>query len=227
MVRLANKARALVEAYRQASIVVPLGLPRRVPGNVVVDASSQWHVAGLWAAAVESVMLPARLKERRNMDTLEGMAEMLNPMGKQSIAGLQMSFAQVEEDEAKKGSGRKLTEEETTEGIELDMNFTPSDTIDSYGMRNGFNKRKPKVFSQLVSLRGYPEEEHEEEEPEVDQGERNLRRRRNPYEPITKRYVPIDTGPTSTNKTATTPNFASRCLTASPRFSDTRTAESP
>ncbi|KAK5664155.1 hypothetical protein OQA88_370 [Cercophora sp. LCS_1] len=193
VLRLANKARAMVEAYKQASIVVPLGLPRTLPGNLVLDQSSPWHVTGLWAAAVESVMLPARLKERTNTDTLGGMAETLNSMGKQSIAGLQLSFAPPAEEEqgssGKAPPGRKLTEEELAEGIELDVRFSPSYAADAaHGLRNGFSSKKPKVFSQLISLRGYPEEKDQENEMEGDQDQRNSRRQRNAYEPVTRSY---------------------------------------
>jgi len=191
--RLANKARALTEAYKQATIVVPLAVPRPLLGSVALDYSSPWHASGLLAAAMESAMLPSRLKDRANRDTLSGMAETLNAMGKQNIAGLQMSFTSPESEEDIRDPSlikrSKLTEDELTEGVTLDIRFAPTDQIDSsYGRRNGFaDKKKSKVFSQLIALRGYPPAE-DDEDTEMDQDARNIRRRRNPSEPITRRY---------------------------------------
>ncbi|KAL2263750.1 hypothetical protein VTK26DRAFT_5394 [Humicola hyalothermophila] len=110
------------------------------------------------------------------------MAEVLNAMGKQSVAGLQMSFARPESDEQKDSRQRKLSEEERTEGVELDIRFSPSDQLEPHARSNG--SFKPRVFSQLISYRGYGDEETEG--MELDEAGRRVRR--SAYEPITKSY---------------------------------------
>ncbi|KXX75549.1 Protein dml-1 [Madurella mycetomatis] len=187
LLRLANKARALTEVFKQASIVVPLALPERLPARMwrVLDAGSQWHVSALLSSAVESVMLPSRMRDPAKRETLSGMAEVLNAMGKQSVADLQMSVDQhdSESEERKDARVRKLSEEELSEGVQLDMRFTPSDQLEAYSRSNGFHK--PRVFSQIISSRGYDDEEG----GDVETGEEGRRRRRrSAYEPVTQSY---------------------------------------
>jgi hypothetical protein len=177
----------MAEVYKQASIVVPLAVPERAPRRIKMDPASQWHTSALLAAAVESAMLPARLKDPLRRETLGGMAETLNIMGKQSVAGLQMSFAGPETEGRADKRQKKLSEEELSEGVQLDIRFTPSDQLDSYSRSNGFDK--PRVFSQLVASRGYGKEESEE----VEKDEAGRRVRRSAYEPVTKRLAAIQT----------------------------------
>ncbi len=70
LLRLANKARALVDAYRQADVVVPLAVPPFLPSSVHLDVSSAWHSSALLASALESATLPTRLKDLGQRDTL-------------------------------------------------------------------------------------------------------------------------------------------------------------
>ena len=139
-------------------------------------------------AAMESATLPSRLRDPLKRDTLSDMAELLNTMGKQSVAGLQMSFSKAESGQMDYrdplSQRRKLTEEELAEGVQLDVKFTPSDQLEPYGRRNGYLASNPRVFSQLISSRGYSEENGDEEPPLVD--ERGRRIRQSAYEPITK-----------------------------------------
>lgn len=184
MLRLANKARTLTELYKQASIVVPLAVPERLTGRVQLDPTSQWHTSALLAAAVESVMLPSRMKGPSKRVSMGQMADVLNVMGKQSVAGLQMSFARPGSEDSR---DRRLSEEELSEGVRLDIRFAPSYQLDSYTRSNGFDS--PRVFSQLVTSRGYEEEQDENEER--DEAGRWVRR--SSYEPVTKRYAPVVT----------------------------------
>lgn len=193
LVRLGNRARWLGEVYRQASVVVPLAVPRGLPRGVEVERGSAWEGMGLLAAAWESVTLPTRSREggARWAEVADG----LNVMGRQTVAGLQMSVEPAA-GEGEGGDGReprrgkRLTEEEQNEGVVLDMRFEPSYQLDQVrGRMNGFGGGKTsKVFSQVVAMRGYPPDEEDRDEEE-DQDLRNLRRRRNADGTITKRYV--------------------------------------
>lgn len=184
MLRLANKARTITELYKQASIVVPLAVPERLTSRVQLDPTSLWHTSALLAAAVESVMLPSRMKDPLKRESLGQMAEVLKVMGKQSVAGLQMSFARPGSEDTRE---KKLSEEELSEGVQLDIRFAPSYQLDSYTRSNGFDR--PRVFGQLVTSRGYEEEQGENGEED----EAGRRVRRSSYEPVTKRYVPVAT----------------------------------
>ncbi len=183
LLRLANKARTLVEAYKQASVIIPLAVPARLPPTVRLDGTSRWHSSALMASALESVMLPTRLKDRANRGTLGSMADLLNAMGKQSVAGLQMSFGKAPE---RTGSDPRERQQEGDEGAGLDVDFSPSDQLDyGSGRRNGHHQQ-PRVFSQAIVRRG-PGEEAPEAEADGEQEERN--RYRSAYEPVSRKYV--------------------------------------
>lgn len=173
----------MTELYNQASIVVPMVLPATLPHRIRLDPTSKWHTSALLAAAVESATLPSRLKDPTKRETLDGMAEVLNVMGKQNVAGLQMSFSRQGSDARKDTRQGKLSEEELSEGVQLDIRFMPSDRLESYSRSNGASK--PRVFSQVIASRGYGEDEADDEE--VDDTGRRVRR--SAYEPVTKRLV--------------------------------------
>jgi hypothetical protein len=163
---------------------VPLAVPAWLPATVQLDPAAHWHTSALLAAALESAMLPARLKDPARRETLGGMAELLNTMGKQTVAGLQMSFARGEESGSRVDARqRKLSEEELSEGVRLDIGFTPSDQLEPHARSNGFSR--PRVFSQLIASRGYGDEEPDD----VEIDEQGRRVRRSPYDPVIKRSV--------------------------------------
>ncbi|KAK3368134.1 tubulin nucleotide-binding domain-like protein [Podospora didyma] len=209
MLRLGNKAKSLSEIYKQASIIVPLSVPSRLPRSISLDPSSQWHTSALLATAIESITLPSRLKDATNRDTLGSIVELLNPTEKQTIADLQMSFSSSEEaaEDSSRTPGRQSSstngfllpdDDNLSEGIKLDINFTPSDQIDLYArqiqQQNGF--RNPRVFNQVISRRGYNNSAAQDSDAmdidsdavEADQDDRNRRRRNNLSGPVTKIY---------------------------------------
>ncbi|KAH8894766.1 tubulin nucleotide-binding domain-like protein [Thozetella sp. PMI_491] len=185
LLRLANKARTLVEVYKQASILVPLALPAKLPRSVGLDATSLWHSSALMAAALESATLPLRLKGSMTRDSMGSMGDLLNSMGKQSVAGLQMSFRKAPEETSDPRERREHPAHgDDGEGIRLDLDFSPSDQLDSgLGRQNG--NHEPRIFSQAVSRRG-PGEEAPQDEDRIDQDERN--RFRGAYEPVSRKY---------------------------------------
>ena len=196
LLRLANKARTLTEMYKHASLIVPITLPRPLGSHVSLDASSSWHTSALVASALESVTLPSRLRSGLNNDTFAGMTGLLNQLGKQSIASLHMSVAKQnatghagdsrvrQVDQRMYDVEMKDAEDEDSEGVHLDLDFTPSDQLEADRRQNGFHQ--PRIFSQLVTERGSAAEDEERLDPEE---ERERLRRRNPNSPITKRYV--------------------------------------
>ncbi|KAK1769208.1 tubulin nucleotide-binding domain-like protein [Phialemonium atrogriseum] len=185
LVRLANKAKSLTELYKNASIIVPITLPRLLGSHVALDPSSHWHTSAVVAAALESATLPSRLKDRENRDTLGGMADLLNTMGNQSIANLQMSIdPQTTQDSPDVRMREAVSGEDAeSEGLHLDLDFSPSDQLESRRPLNGF--RKPRIFSQLVTRRGQGVDDDANED-EAAEDERF--RRRNPNKPTNRRY---------------------------------------
>lgn len=193
--RLANKAKTLTEMYKHASLIVPITLPRPLSSHVSLDSSSSWHTSALLASALESVTLPSRLRHGLNNDTFTGMAGLLNQMGKQSIASLQMSIAKqkapatsgdsrVRQNERTYDDDKEDGEGKDSRGLQLDLDFTPSDQLDTGRRQNGFHQ--PRIFSQLVTVRGSSAEDQAMLDPEEEQ---ERLRRRDPNAPITKRYV--------------------------------------
>jgi hypothetical protein len=194
LLRLANKAKTLTEMYKHASLIVPITLPWPLGSRISLDPSSRWHTSALMASAVESVTLPSRLRDGLNNDTFAGMAGLLNQHGKQSIAGLQMSPAKQRapatsgDSRVRQGNQRTYeddmedNEDEDSKGVHLDLDFTPSDQLEPGRRQNGFHQ--PRIFSQLVTVRGSTAEDEERLDPEEEQ---ERLRRRNPNAPITKR----------------------------------------
>jgi hypothetical protein len=195
LLRLANKAKTLTEMYKHASLIVPITLPRPLGSRVSLDAASRWHTSALVASAVESVTLPARLRNGLNNDTFAGMAGILNQLGKQSIASLHMSIAKQKapatsgDSRVRQGTDRteygdrEDDEDEESKGVHLDLDFTPSDQLEPGRRQNGFHQ--PRIFSQLVTIRGSTAEDEERLDPEEEQ---ERLRRTNPNAPVTKRY---------------------------------------
>jgi hypothetical protein len=189
LLRLANKAKSLVEIYKQASTVIPVALPQHLPRSVALDASSKWQTSALMATALETATLASRLRDRANRDTLGNMGDLLNSMGKQSLVGLQMSFQQAPTDDSNATDPRQPggDEGEGSEGVRLDMSFSPADRLESGPrQRNGYHQ--PRVFSQAVTWRGAGEDSSGTDLQVEDQEERN--RYRSAYEPATRKYCP-------------------------------------
>jgi hypothetical protein len=124
------------------------------------------------------------------------MAGLLNQLGKQSIASLQMSIAKPKatatsgDSRVRQGNQRnydddKEDNEEASKGLHLELDFTPSDQLDPGRSQNGVHQ--PRIFSQLVTVRGSTAEDEARLDPEEEQ---ERLRRRNPNAPITKQYVP-------------------------------------
>lgn len=164
-------------------------MPRLLGSNVSLDASSNWHTSALVLSALESVTLPSRLKGGTNSNTLSGITDLLNAMGKQRISSLQMNIAQKLTDASGDPSLRQAShrsydnDDEESDALYLDIDFSPSDQVEPGRRQNGFHK--PRIFSQFLTSRGATPVEGSEE-LSFD-GEDRLRHR-NPNRPVTRRY---------------------------------------
>ena len=87
------------EMSTHASIYTPLSIPpTQLPRYILFDRNSQWHSSALLSVALESITLPARLRQgvqkRWHINDLEAA---LNVNGNQRIAQLQCSMIDPEE----------------------------------------------------------------------------------------------------------------------------------
>ena len=185
LIRLANKAQTLAEAYRQSTLVVPIAMPQRpLPRDISLDLSSPWHTSALLATALETATLPSRLRNVANRDSLGTMSELLNSMGKQSIASLHMSIhASEPRQNAHDTQNPALVHEDSTpERVQLDIDFSPPDELAS-GRDRGNGYKKPQLFGQLLTDRGH--DTNLASQGPVDMEE--LINRRHAQQPVTRR----------------------------------------
>jgi hypothetical protein len=168
LLRLVNNARTLTSVYRQASLVIPLALPRLSPYRVALDPLSSWHTSAVLATALETALLPSRLRDRSKGDTLDTMTDLLNAMGKQTVATLHMNYPEATKEETggsregrpPSGSATKM-DVDTEEPAQLDLDFAPEETV-SARQQNGHAYVRPRVFSQLSVSRGAPDRDQDQ-----------------------------------------------------------------
>ncbi|KAH8653464.1 tubulin nucleotide-binding domain-like protein [Xylariales sp. PMI_506] len=175
LLRLVNKARTIAEMYSQASLIVPLSVPDRLPSSVALDRSSSWHVAALFNAAIESTSLYTRLKttDQVNSTTLGSVADLLNVFGKQTMVNLRMTIVQPPKRSQNGTNGAMQMpsgrgelydrlhsldfEEKSDSGMSedgvktLDVDLS---TIDDNLMGSSRRRGRPHLFSQVYTARG-------------------------------------------------------------------------
>ncbi|CAK7215405.1 mtDNA inheritance, partitioning of the mitochondrial organelle [Sporothrix curviconia] len=185
--RLANKARTLVEAYTQASLVIPLAVPPLPLKSVLpstFDPLSTWHTSALLATAIETATLPTRLRQLdsgsgsagQGGDSLANLVDLLNATGKQTVANLQMSVVQPWRDVKKDARARReaagFDEDDDYGGssggggsrmdgdLQLPIDFAPRDesVVVAGRAARGVRGKKPRMFGQAVVTRATPGE---------------------------------------------------------------------
>ncbi|CAK7228063.1 mtDNA inheritance, partitioning of the mitochondrial organelle [Sporothrix bragantina] len=183
--RLANKARTLVEAYTQASLIIPLAVPPLPLKSVLpstFDPASTWHTSALLATAIETATFPTRLRQLgsgstgQGGDSLANLVDLLNATGKQTVANLQMSVVQpwkeVKKDARERREAAGFDEDDDYGGssgnagskmdgdLQLSIDFAPRDESVVVAGRagRGLRGKKPRMFGQAVVTRATPEE---------------------------------------------------------------------
>ncbi|KAH8202458.1 hypothetical protein TruAng_003358 [Truncatella angustata] len=191
LLRLVNKARAIADMYSQASLIIPLAVPSRLPSGVSLDRSSPWHVAGLFNAAMESTSLFTRLKanDQVNSISMGHATDLLNVFGKQTLANLQFSMVEPPK-AAQNGTNGAMQlptgrgelygrinalefEDQSDSGaqnevsaLDIDLSTIEEGITSSASSRR---RRRPHLFSQLATargeaaLKGFQEEEPSDE----------------------------------------------------------------
>ncbi|CAK7273694.1 mtDNA inheritance, partitioning of the mitochondrial organelle [Sporothrix epigloea] len=179
--RLANKARTMVEAHTQASVVIPLAMPPLPLKSVLpatFDPASMWHTSALLATAIETATLPSRINQfgsaGQQGDSLANLADLLNATGKQTVANLQMSVVQPWKDVKKDardrreaagsdqvedyGSSSGNTGTALHNDLQLPIDFAPRDesVVAAGRLARGLRSKKPRMFGQAVVTRATP-----------------------------------------------------------------------
>ena len=184
---------------------IPIRTPKRLPDYVGLDHSSEWHTSALLETAVESVMLPSRMRaESQQRRTLNDLEAALNVNGNQRIARLQCSVFDphvLEDQRAAKAKRPKKPDKRaasagfnalTGEGHELenaeDLNlvFFPHVLVQKSGREN----EAPHAFGQISSYRGNFDSPTTNMEDEDDDEEYMRKRRRTAGLPIVEKYSP-------------------------------------
>ncbi|KAL8852837.1 MAG: hypothetical protein Q9221_002346 [Calogaya cf. arnoldii] len=189
--RTVNLAQSLQAISTLASMYIPLAVPTYTPAYIGLDMSSQWHVSGLMAMAVESTTLPSRQKAGSVKRGLLGDFETaLNANGNQRIAELQCSVVDPSSRDSERktdasqaardnriagGQMQKLVYEDEIEQFKrrLDMSFSPEESSPTALSLRQWD-RSNHVFGKMESIRGLPLEG----DGMNDEDEANSRKRR-------------------------------------------------
>ena len=166
----------------------------RLPSEIIVDPTSQWHVSALLSTALETMTLPSRLKARGgSRGTIDQLVNATNVNGNQNVAKIRMSVNQRAVVNGHNRLGRLGVRDQSRDlrvpsrdrnGDDLepaeednvsifDIDFFPAGTEEqSRGRRN---LRKPHVFGQIESHRS--EDPKETPVNDEDEGYERARRR--------------------------------------------------
>ena len=171
---------------------IPVTIPKRLPVYVGLDRSSEWHASALLETAVESVMLPSRMRaDNQKRRTLYDLEAALNVNGNQRIARLQCSIfdPDVLDDQraakakrlkkpdkrvANPGFNALIGEDDGQENAEdLDLDLFPHITM----QESSREKKSAHVFGQVSSYRGNFDSPIDKDDEDEDEGYRRKRRR--------------------------------------------------
>ncbi|KAK5988760.1 Protein DML1 [Cladobotryum mycophilum] len=91
--RMANVAQSLHQICSQASMVVPLATPSRLPSGISLSTSSAWQTSALLTTAAESSLLQSRLNfdGKTQPVLLSELTQSLNVAGNQTLANMRMA----------------------------------------------------------------------------------------------------------------------------------------
>lgn len=94
MLQVSNAAQSMHSVVPHSSLYIPVStLPARLPSTLTVDASSRWHTSALQAAVVETLTLPARLKDdEQGQARLDELEMTLGGDGRRPIVDATLSF---------------------------------------------------------------------------------------------------------------------------------------
>lgn len=163
MLQLSNAAQSMHSVVPHASVYIPLStLPTKLPSNITIDASSRWHTSALQAAVVESLTLPARLKDHEQGQARLGELEMaLSGDGRRPIVDATLSIddpANLHGDDAAgtaqdaRLSNGNAANAASHDNTELEFSFLPE--LPRTADRQRGPAARNKIFTKFESARG-------------------------------------------------------------------------
>ncbi|KAM0334058.1 hypothetical protein ACHAQA_001078 [Verticillium albo-atrum] len=151
---LTNVARSTAALCEQASLVIPMRIPRAgLPSNIRLAWDSPWQTSALMATAMETASLPSRANLGSSRYTLGHLTDRLNQSRKQTMARLQMSASVTPAGQPDKRDPRNRTASAGDEGHSLDVDFLDLAKLKPKA-RPG--RSQPHVFGQEWTSRGMP-----------------------------------------------------------------------
>ncbi|KAF9883169.1 mtDNA inheritance, partitioning of the mitochondrial organelle [Aspergillus nanangensis] len=132
-----NKARTVHAISPQSSLYIPIiDPPSRIPKTITLDPSSEWQTSALLSSAVESVMLPTRLRPYHDFE-----ASLAGEDGTHKIFELQSSIISDREEDQQSAS-------EEQEGSKVQKQFDMDFTYD------GGDSNQAHIYNQVQVWRG-------------------------------------------------------------------------
>ena len=153
----ANTALALNGLSGQASMFVPLSVPKSLPTSVRLDRSSLWYSAGFLSAIVESAAMPTRLRESSvRVSTFRDWQDALGAGGRRTVAGLAWDLCDIPTQKSKDTRMQSLDtgDKETVDGHPETTQFACFPTAEATTRGNTRQaRRRNKIFSRIESFR--------------------------------------------------------------------------
>ena len=191
--RSVDAALAVRSWAEQASVLVPVGLPRGGVEGCRVDGDVLWETAGLVSAAVESVGMPVRMRDGQAPVLRDWEIALAGGVGGRKVAALGMRVPDggsangvSDPREARRGESRvEVDAEEADWGDEVGVELFPTDSAASTAsQRNGTQNRTTKPFTLIKT-----ERRDDSSESESDPAPLSGRFVHSPYQPIVQRHV--------------------------------------
>jgi hypothetical protein len=169
MLQLSNAAQSMHSVVPHASVYIPLStLPTNLPSNITIDASSRWHTSALQAAVVESLTLPARLKDNEQGQARLGELESaLSGDGRRPIVDATLSIddpanlhgddpaGTVQDARLSNGNGAAINGSSSHDNNNRDLEFSFLPSLPRPQQRGpAASTRHNKIFTQFSSARG-------------------------------------------------------------------------
>ncbi len=160
MLQTANFAQSIYALDSHASVHIPLSMPPApLPSYLSLDRLSVWHTSAVEAVLMESITLPTRLRGTESShDTFDTLESTLNNDGNRRIVTAGFSVKNPDTLHATTNGGgpqdTRMTngvthEDEENEVSSTDLSMFPTSSATTR------SERRPHIFTQVESLRGW------------------------------------------------------------------------
>ena len=159
-----NSALAISKFSEQASLFLPLALPKKLPLDLELDSQVLWHTSGLLSAAVESATISTRLREGDRVPTVQDWQDALSGGGRRPIAALALDYDCSFESRPEKGQDTRMQNSDVLEDEGADSSKDlPINLFPEVETNTGFPRlpSRNKVFARIDGFRSAAEQNME------------------------------------------------------------------